>query len=217
MNSSQKNRVRLSIETLEYRDAPAALTISPPGWMDPEPEPFTKEVTASAKPGLATAETHSGGVVPWSLAGVDAGAAKSGKGHSHARPFHLEESGAAVINPNGTISASASGHATHLGAFTLTDSSTIVGMEIIDGEVIVHFAGLRSNLQGADLVAANGDHLYASFTGSVNFTTGEGTLNFEWEGGTGRFANATGSTVWHVNVNLLDLTYTAVADGDINY
>ena len=39
MKSSQKNRVRLSIETLERRDVPATLTISPPGWTDRTPNP----------------------------------------------------------------------------------------------------------------------------------------------------------------------------------
>jgi hypothetical protein len=182
MNSSQQNRVRLSVEALEHRDAPAGLTISPPGWI-----------------------------------GAQVDAARSVAGHSHARPFHLVESGAAVINPDGTIHASASGQATHLGAFTLHDSSTIIGSEITpDGDVILHVAGLQADLQGADLEAANGDHLYASFTGSVNLTTGEGTLTFEWTGGTGRFAGATGATVWQVSLNP-DLTYTAVADGVIRY
>ena len=51
MNSSQKNRTRLSIEALEHRDVPATLTISPPGWINPDTDPIVKEMTASAKPG----------------------------------------------------------------------------------------------------------------------------------------------------------------------
>jgi hypothetical protein len=212
MTSSQKNRVRLSIEALEHRDAAAALTISPPGYLGPDADPIVKEITASAKPGLATAEVHSGGMVQWSLAlgGAEAHAVKSAAAHSHARPFHLEESGTAVINPDGTINASASGKATHLGAFTLHDTSTIVGVDFTPDGVVLHVVG------AADLEAANGDHLHASFTGSVNLTTGAGTLNFEGTGGTGRFADATGTTLWHVNLNP-DLTYTAVAEGDISY
>jgi hypothetical protein len=218
MKRSQKNRVRLSIETLEHRDAPAALTVSPPGWVDPEFEPIVKETTASAKPRLETAEVHSGGVVQWSLDDDEALAAALAAAHSHARPFHAEDSGAAVINPNGTISASATGTATHLGKFTLHDTSSIVRSEITpDGDVILHIEGLQANLQGADLEAANGDHLFASFTGSVNFTTGEGTVTFEWTGGTGRFAGATGTTVWQIHLNTTNLTYTAVAHGVINY
>lgn len=133
----------------------------------------------------------------------------SGNANSQARPFHLEETGAAVINSNGTISASASGYATHLGRFTLHDTSTIVGIDITNGlvlQVVGH----------ADLEAANGDHLCASFSGSINMTAGTGTLNFEWTGGTGRFADATGATVWHVSLNP-DLTYSVIADGIIRY
>jgi len=207
MNSSQKNRVRLSVEALERRDAPATLTISPPGWVDPDPNPIVKEITASARPGLATAAVHSGGVVQWSLDGAEAGAIESAAAFSFDRPFHLEESGSAVINPDLTVNASASGQATHLGAFTLHDTSTLVPagegvFNVVDGE--------------AHLEAANGDLLYASFTGTINLATGTGTLYFEWTGGTGRFADATGATVWQVSLNP-DLTYTAVADGVINY
>ena len=138
-------------------------------------------------------------------------AQSAGSANAQTRPFHLEESGSAVINGL-TINASASGTATHLGAFTLTDTSTIVGIDPTAEGVILHVAFGR-----ADLEAANGDHLYASFSGSVNFTTGEGTLNFEWTGGTGRFADATGTTLWHIDVNRADLTYTVVADGVIRY
>src|SRR5262249_49939309 len=114
------------------------------------------------------------------------------------------------INPDGTIHASATGQATHLGAFTLNDTSTIVGVDVTPDGVVLHIAGQ------ADLEAANGDHLRASFTGSVNLTAGTATVNFEWTGGTGRFAEATGATVWQLSLNP-DLTYSAVADGVIRY
>src|SRR5262245_24355314 len=126
MNSSRKNRVRLSVEALERRDAPAALTASPPSWVGPEPVPLSGGV-----------------VVQWSPDGAGARSVESATADSHARPFHAEDSGVAVFNPNGTISASASGHATHLGKFTLHDTSTIVGSEITpDGDLILHVAGL---------------------------------------------------------------------------
>jgi hypothetical protein len=47
-------------------------------------------------------------------------------------------------------------------------------------------------------------------------TTGKGTVTFEWTGGDGRFAHATGATVWQLTLNP-DLTYSAVADGVIRY
>src|SRR5262245_8449472 len=61
MTSSPKNRVRLSIEALEHRDTAAALAIVPTGWTDPDPTLIVKAITASAQPGLATAEAHSRG------------------------------------------------------------------------------------------------------------------------------------------------------------
>jgi hypothetical protein len=210
MKSSQKNRVRLSIEALEHRDAPATLTISPPGWADVDPTPIVKEITGSASPGLETAEVHSGGVVQWSPDGAQGSPARSGAAHSKDRPFHAEDSGNAVINgdltPGTTINASASGQATHLGAFTLHDTSTVVGAE----------GPVRHIVGEAELEAANGDRLCASFTGTVDLATFTATVTFEWTGGTGRFANATGTTVWHVALNP-DLSYTAVADGVIRY
>jgi hypothetical protein len=115
-----------------------------------------------------------------------------------------------VFNPDGTISASASGRAMHLGAFTLHDTSTIVGQEVTPEGLVVQIEG------HADLVADNGDKLCASFSGSVNFTTGEATVTFEWTGGDGRFADASGTAVWHITLNP-DLTYSAVADGVIRY
>jgi hypothetical protein len=183
MTTSLTNRFRPSIDVLEHREAPASLTTSPFAWLDGEPR---------------------------FLFGVSA--AESAAASAQARPFHLEESGSAAFNGpiavGTTINASASGQATHLGAFTLHDTSTIV--EIVGP--VLHIVGQ------ADLEAANGDHLFASFTGTVNLATGEGTLNFEWTGGStgGRFENATGATAWQVSVNP-DLTYTAVADGVIHY
>ena len=180
MNSSQKNRVRLSIDALEHRSA------GHPGDL----------ATGMDRPGT-----------PQFIA---AHAVESSAGLSRARPFHAEDSGTAVINGDfsigTTITASASGRATHLGAFTLNDTSTVVGVE----------GPLRYIAGEAELVADNGDRLCASFTGTVDLATLTATVTFEWTGGDGRFTHATGTTVWHVSLNP-DLTYTAVADGVINY
>ena len=129
--------------------------------------------------------------------------------HSHDRPFHAEDSGTAEIigdfSPGTIINASASGQATHLGAFTLHDSSKVVGAE-----------GALRYIEGkGELVAANGDKLCFSFTGTVDLSTFTATVNFEWTGGDGRFEDASGATVWHITVNPADLSYTAVADGVI--
>jgi hypothetical protein len=92
MKSSQKNRVRLSIETLEHRDAAAALTISPPGYVDPDRLPIVQEITASANPG-GDCRGPQRRVVRWSLGGAPGRSVASAAAHSHDRPFHLEESG----------------------------------------------------------------------------------------------------------------------------
>src|SRR5262245_18318929 len=121
------------------------------------------------------------------------------------RPFHLEEAGSGVLDlANGKVTASATGVATHLGKFTLSDESTIVGMQVVAGEVILQIDG-NAKLDAA----AKGDRLDAHYVGTVNFTTGVGTLNFEWTGGEGRFEDATGATVWHLDVNPANLTYAA--------
>jgi hypothetical protein len=69
----------------------------------------------------------------------------------------------------------------------------------------------------ATLVAANGDELDASIEGTLNTNDNTGLLVYEWEGGTGRFVNATGTTIWHVTVHADGTTYSVVADGVIDY
>lgn len=180
MESRKHAKFRLGVEELENRLVPTALT--PIDVLGPE-------------------------VVLGPHAQVGSVAA-----HSHDRPFHAEDSGTAVLavfvegfGIGTTITASASGQATHLGKFTLNDISTVVGVDgairYIEGE--------------GELVAANGDRLSFSFTGSLDLATF--TVNFEWTGGDGRFTDATGATVWQITVNPADLSYTAVAVGVINY
>jgi hypothetical protein len=181
MEPRNQSRVRLRIEELECRAVPAVLA--------PIEVPRLAALLADH---AQIRSVHSAAVL------------------SQDRPFHLEESGTAVINPDGTISGSASGQATHLGAFTLHDTSTIVGVEVTPDGVVLQIVGQ------AELVAANGDKLYATLSGSVNMTSGKATLTFEWAGGDGRFAGASGATAWQLTLNP-DLSYTAVADGVINY
>ena len=126
--------------------------------------------------------------------------------HSHDRPFHLEESGQAAFTGVDSLSADASGKATHLGKFTLHDTATFIQ----DGPIL-YISGTGV------IVAANGDKLFTSFSGSVDLRSGEGTVNFEFTGGEGRFEDASGATVWQITLNTADLTYTAIADGIINY
>ena len=70
------------------------------------------------------------------------------------------------------------GNATHLGSFTRTEFLFSGPGGAISGSVV--------------FTAANGDELWADFTGSFTSpTTAEGTYTFT--GGTGRFGGATGT------------------------
>jgi hypothetical protein len=121
------------------------------------------------------------------------------------RPFSLVEHGSVTFDgPHAT--SIGTGHATHLGRFTLYRTATLydpVGSVFdVDGE--------------ATLVAADGDRLFSSIEGTLDAATGRGLLSYEWEGGTGRFEDATGSTTWRVVVNP-DQTFSVVAEGVIDY
>jgi hypothetical protein len=123
------------------------------------------------------------------------------------RPFHLKEHGTATFNADGTISSEGTGTATHLGRFSLRRTAKITPSP----------DGSDATVEGeALLTAANGDLLKASITGTFNPLTGVGVLIYEWTGGTGRFQNATGTTIWLVEL-YPDLTYDVVAHGVINY
>ena len=122
------------------------------------------------------------------------------------RPFHLVEHGTLTTTKDGDnldLVTDGTGTATHLGRFDLHRTATV---KLTTGEVEGH----------ATLTAANGDKLESSIKGTLNPQTGKAVLVYEWQGGSGRFQNATGTTVWLVQVNP-DQTYDVVADGIINY
>jgi len=126
------------------------------------------------------------------------------------RPFHLVEHGTLSGNTDGSIAANGTGTATHLGSITVQRTFTLTPTSVAN----------ELQVEGhATLVAANGDTLETGLSGilTVNGSTGHAVLAYDWEGGTGRFRNASGTTVWQVDVNLADMTYDVVADGVINY
>src|SRR5688500_8030910 len=88
--------------------------------------------------------------------------------------------------PNGgdLITASASGQATHLGNYT-REENILVNAGLITGSVT--------------FTAANGDQLTAGIEGAfTSMTTAAGTYTFT--GGTGRFANASGTAFFSVSL-----------------
>ena len=125
------------------------------------------------------------------------------------RPFHLVEHGTLTVTKDGdnlALITDGTGTATHLGRFDLHRTATL--KPTMEGELEVDGQ--------ATLTAANGDRLESSIKGTLNPQTGKAVLIYEWKGGTGRFQNASGTTVWLVQVNP-DQTYDVVADGTINY
>lgn len=124
---------------------------------------------------------------------------------SRPRPFHLVEHGTFTVDETGHLVANGTGTATHLGHFTLHREATVNPSEgkIEDGQVT--------------LTAANGDQLNATFNGTLDPATGKAVLSYEWKGGTGRFANASGATTWLAELNQAEGTYDLVADGVIKY
>lgn len=131
------------------------------------------------------------------------------------RPFSFSGGGVAVpiLNEAGQpigIDVTGSGNGTHLGFFTTlgkvffsphpTDPTQIIP----SGEAI--------------LTAADGDKLvFVVADGSQSLVTGIGTGHFSFTGGTGRFANATGTISYVVEQNFATGAYTITAVGSIDY
>jgi opacity protein-like surface antigen len=121
------------------------------------------------------------------------------------RPFKLVESGTATLDGQ-YVSGTSTGRATHLGHFSLYRRARLHDP---DGSVF--------KVDGyATITAANGDLLFSSLEGTLDTATGRALLAYEWEGGTGRFEDARGSTTWRAVVNP-DLTFTVEAAGVIDY
>jgi hypothetical protein len=93
------------------------------------------------------------------------------------------------------------GHFTHHGTLILTPT---------DDPAVFTVTG-RTTFE-----AANGDLLYADLAGTLNVVTGVATGTDTWVGGTGRFAEASGSADLQAQL-FPDGTLTFSLKGDINY
>ena len=131
------------------------------------------------------------------------------------RPFSLTGSGIAIpiIDGNGNIvgaEPTGSGNATHLGLFTNTGKVSFT--PDATNPTILHPSG------GGVFTAANGDKLnFVIVTGALDLTTGIGTGEFDFAGGTGRFANATGRTSGVIQQNVVTGAYELTLVGNIDY
>lgn len=108
-----------------------------------------------------------------------------------------------VTPPIMSVTANGSGNATHLGQYAIS-YEVEVNLETV--------AGVGS----AQLVAGNGDILYANMSGQATPTGTTDVFNvveeFTITGGTGRFANASGSFTLNRVVNIT----TGVTSGTMN-
>jgi hypothetical protein len=107
-----------------------------------------------------------------------------------------------IVNfPTMSVTASGSGHATHLGKFTV---SYTVQVNLLTNE------GTGGAVQ---FIAANGDILYAEGGGQATATSNPSVFNvvenYNITDGTGRFADASGSITLH---RVVDIT-TGAASG----
>jgi len=131
------------------------------------------------------------------------------------RPFSLNGTGIAIpiLDGNGNVvgaNPTGSGNATHLGMFTNTGHVDFT--PDASQPNIVHPSG------GGVFTAANGDKLnFVIINGALDLTTGIGTGDFAFTGGTGRFANATGRTAGVIQQNVITGAYVLTLVGNIDY
>jgi hypothetical protein len=119
--------------------------------------------------------------------GVLAPATALGKAGGTDRPISVHQSGTTVVDV-GTLAftTETTGIVSHMGKST----AEIEGVITLTGPDTFTIAG------SAVIVAANGDELFGTFTGSGTNTPGggsEGTVDVTYSGGTGRFTNASGT------------------------
>jgi len=131
------------------------------------------------------------------------------------RPFSANGKGIAIpiFDGNGNVvgaEPTGSGNSTHLGMFTNTGRVNFT--PDASNPNILHPTG------GGVFTAANGDKLnFIIVNGALDLTTGIGTGDFEFTGGTGRFANATGHTSTVIEQNVVTGAYEMTLVGNINY
>jgi len=131
------------------------------------------------------------------------------------RPFSLNGTGIAIpiLDGNGNVvgaEPTGSGNATHLGMFTNTGHVDFT--PDASNPTILHPSG------GGVFTAANGDKLnFVIITGALDLTTGIGTGDFAFTGGTGRFANASGHVSGVIQQNVITGAYELTLVGNIDY
>ncbi len=134
---------------------------------------------------------------------------------THSRPYNGSVSGTFTLTSPTTASISGKGHESHLGKVTFAATSTITGQS--------ECGGFTAKEQ-VTTTAANGDKLFESandvFCPTSNPHVFQLTASSTIDGGTGRFSDASGSTVAHVTIvetSMSGGTFSGTFTGTITY
>lgn len=126
------------------------------------------------------------------------------------RPLAVNGRGVAALSQDASGNlvgnVTASGTATHLGAWTATGSVTFTTE-----------SGITRSHGYAHITASDGDKLEMEGNGILDPATGIDQGIFTITGGTGRFANASGSTNYVVSLNPLTGGFELTLVGSIDY
>lgn len=135
-------------------------------------------------------------------------AAALGKAKGTDRPQSGTSSSTTTVDlATGTGSVAGSGQLSHLGRFTFTNDITSFTLT----------GNTFSFTLTATIVAANGDEVYttATGTGTLTATGSEATLISTITGGTGRFADASGTITTQISSEIVSTVGTTITTRDI--
>lgn len=135
-------------------------------------------------------------------------AAALGKAKGTDRPLSGTSSSTTTVNlATGTGSVAGSGQLSHLGRFTFTNDLTSFTLT----------GNTFSFTLTAIIVAANGDEVYttATGTGTLTATGSEATLVSTVTGGTGRFADASGTLTTKISSEIVSTVGATLTSRDI--
>jgi hypothetical protein len=132
-------------------------------------------------------------------------AAALGKAGGTDRPVKGTSTSTTTVDlATGTGISDGSGQVSHLGAFTFHNDFT--GFTVT-GDTF-------SWTQTATIVAANGDEIFATAVGTGTLSTGEATLVSTITGGTGRFADASGTLTTRISSVIVSQVGTIITSED---
>jgi hypothetical protein len=132
-------------------------------------------------------------------------AAALGKPHGTDRPVKGTSTSTTTVDlATGTGISDGSGQISHLGAFTFHNDFT--GFTVT-GDTFTW-------TQTATIVAANGDEIFATAVGTGTLSAGEATLVSTITGGTGRFADASGTLTTRISSVIVSQVGTIITSED---